>query len=105
MRISRPLQFDLTKPSSKVLAVPNNRRHKARTKPTLTLSICFDREDDWLDVQEDSSSIEVSFSSAKISEFVEGVEDIKRGEGDYSMGGLGRNGQKNDIWFWWFISS
>ncbi len=101
----RPLIFDLTKPSLRVLAVPNNGHHKARSKHRLALSICFDRDDEWLDIEEDSTSIEVSFSSTKISEFLEGVEDIKRGEGDYCLSGVGNNGQNNDIWFWWFVSS
>ncbi len=105
MRMFRPLNFDLTKPSPRVLAVPNNGHHKARSKQRLALSICFDRDDEWLDIEEDSTSIEVSFSSMKISEFLKGIEDIKRGEGDYCLGGVGKNGQENVIWFWWFASS
>ena len=71
MRMFRPLIFDLTKPSLRVLAVPNNGHHKARSKQRLALSICFDRDDEWLDIEEDSTSIEVSFSSTKISEFLD----------------------------------
>ncbi len=101
MRMSRPSTFELTKPTAEILAVPNNGRHKAKSKPTLTVSILFDNEDAWLDIQEGSGSIDVSLSSANIDSFVTGIEDVRRGMGDYSMSGLDRDGRKSDIWFWW----
>ncbi len=101
MRMSRPLTFELTKPTANILAVPNNGRHKAKSKPRLTLSILFDNSDALLNIQEDSDSIDATFSSMNIAAFVKGVEDVRLGKGDYNMSGLGRDGKENDIWFWW----
>jgi len=87
----------LSAPSAAVLSVPNNQGGKARIKAAQKLKIeLTTTEIGAVSIEEDGEAIVITFSKAGIREFVQGIEDIERGQGDYAMSAKG----ESSLWFW-----
>jgi len=85
-----------------VLSVPNNRAGNATV-------VCFEKwslasgpefEDPYFIFGESGTQCRLVLSRALCARVCEGIEDIGRGRGDYSVGA----GGQQVLWFWWHPS-
>lgn len=89
----------LVPPDSEVLLVPNNQGGTARTKAFSKLRIkTTDRDESGrFAISEVESSLTLKLPRGQTPLMLQGIRDIKNGEGDYSM-----NGEEGaSLWFWW----
>ena len=87
-------------PNDFVLNVPNNKNHKAYTKPKLKIGVNFTASNEWLDIHETADTINVDMSPDIASEFIENISNLLDGENDYAMHGCGSDKKEHCIWFW-----
>ena len=92
----------ITPPSSSTLKVPNYRsKWVAPTKWRIAFEPNKAATSLWsIETQEDS--VHLTLGVTMIQELASGVKDIRRGEGDYSIGG---SDEQPRLWFWWWIEN
>ena len=90
----------ITPPSPSTLKVPNFRsKWVAPTKWRIALEPNKESTSLWsIEIQEDS--VQLTLGGAMFQELANGITDISRGEGDYSIGGSDRQSR---LWFWWWL--
>jgi hypothetical protein len=91
----RKRTLPLTQPTPAILGVPNNRRAKAIG--ALAWKLLYDPSADpdlWrLEGRENTAELEMG--SRAFGELINGVDAIRAGEGDFSIG-------DPKLWFWWY---
>jgi len=91
--------FALTPPDMGVLAVPNNQGGRARYFEGRKLQVHTSASlaPNTFRWEEQGTTFILTCSQEQIARILAGVDDIEKGEGDYSIGG----GDDQALWFWW----
>ena len=86
---------NLTRPTTAVLAVPNNRGGTAKFKSPEKLRIAFSSDPGQWSFPPQLEPAEFSYGYEWLSPLCKGVNGIPQGDGDYSIG------HDLPLWFWW----
>ena len=90
----------LSPPTLSVLAVPNNKNHKALSKPAASFNLLNDVSN-LLEISETDVEIMISASTDIAKQIRIGIEDVRAGHGDYSVVGRSSTKRAEHLWFWW----
>ncbi len=90
---------------TRVLSVPNFVNKKPIYRKMQHVGVLPESADEQLEIEDDGSVISAEPSAMKARELMAGIEDVRRGQGDYAMSGSNGLGVRSSIWFWWFLSS
>ncbi|MCH9648644.1 MAG: hypothetical protein K0U98_10420 [Deltaproteobacteria bacterium] len=95
----------LIPPTEGMLSVPNNRGGSARWRTSRVWTIRYPKSrvspDHWeLSVAERTCNLVTGRSL--LEDLRKGVEDIQRGEGDYSIESGREQESNHPLWFWWW---
>jgi hypothetical protein len=95
--------FALTPPDAAVLSVPNNQGGRAkyfagRKLLVRTASSLAPNTFRW---DEQDTTFNLTCSREMIARLIEGVAEVEKGNGDYSIGGE----YDQVLWFWWQLTS
>jgi hypothetical protein len=96
--------ISISRPTHKILKIPNNKNGKAKWRSPKTFRIKYAKHlvsnTHWsLEIKEQSVNLVVGLH--KLNEFREGIENVMRSQGDYAIGpddGLCHNDLC--LWFW-----
>ncbi len=91
-------------PTQELLCVPNNQGGKARWESVEKLHLKFDpakQDNHWI-VNPASDGLHIEIGRGKLESLRDGVRDITRGKGDYSIGPEDDSQYDEQcLWFWW----
>ncbi len=98
--LRKTAKFQLDPVTQQVLKVPNNRGGSASYLDfkSFKLEVRPDASSDHLHFSEELGSLSLECSPQQVELMIKGVEDIRRGEGDYCIQGSDRQA----LWFWWY---
>ena len=71
---------------------------RARAFLRLNVRVALNDSSNRFRIAEAGECCEITLSGVRLPEFINGLEDIKRGKGDYAM-----SGDTSDLWFWWHL--
>ena len=102
---SRSANVRVTRPTSDVLSVPNNRGGAARwaAPGQLRIEMCHDTEPKAWRFRPKGRQFELLAGREKLEELREAVRGIPAGEGDFALGPEGGSAQWDEmcLWIWW----
>ncbi|WP_321309046.1 hypothetical protein [Marinifilum fragile] len=89
-----------TYPNRNQLDVPNylNGKAKWESKPNIVFSFKKYEDENYWEIKENTSSIELRFGFAKLRELKKAIQDIPKGKGDYGIYDASEN---NLLMIWW----
>jgi hypothetical protein len=92
-------KISITPPNDALLSIPNNLNGNARYETAKQLVIKYDplKQVLW-NITHNDSTVFIDIGKKYLLEFRKGIEDIKQGQGDYSIGPIA---DENRLWFWW----
>jgi len=91
--------FEVSSPTERVLAVPNNRPGQAVWIAPSKLRISYTAITTSWQFPDSLEPAELTLGADWLPDLRKGIEDIGRGLGDYSIGG--RRDGSLPLWFWW----
>jgi hypothetical protein len=95
-----PQVFAVSPATTEVLAVPNNRRAKARSARELHL--LTDPDPRRFSLEERDGVLALTAGSERLEELRKSIIGITRGEGDFAMKPDGKRPPRDErLWFWW----
>jgi len=102
--VNEPQVFAVSPVTPTVLAVPNNRRERARSPKELRVALAADPRHFSLEERDDVLTIRVG--SGRLEELRKNVIGITKNEGDFAMGPADgkRRARDQALWFWWMLS-
>ncbi|MDB4544529.1 hypothetical protein N9Z83_01150, partial [Akkermansiaceae bacterium] len=86
-------------PDAAVLPVPNHREDADSVRTFEKLKIELQEADETFLIEEDGLNLKLSLPLCRVPDFLGGINDIERGEGDYALKGEG----EESLWFWWQV--
>jgi hypothetical protein len=98
--------LNISAPTPKILKVPNNKGGNARWKTVGTFKLKYPKDqvdpDCWLfSLDSTKHQIQLTLGRSWLEALQQGIVDINKGKGDFSINPTLGNNQDEPLWFWW----